>query len=420
VLASESSTVISSEREAIADPERLATLADTGLMEAESAATLDRFARLARAALSVPVALVSLVDERRQRFVGAEGLPEPVATERETPLSHSFCRHVVADGDALIIGDATRHPRVRANPAVEELKVIAYAGIPIRSTEGHVLGSFCTIDHEAREWSARELAILRDLAAGVSREIELLRRLRRAERAEQRMAQANEALSDTQADSARETRSTLHDLATPLSILTMGVDALLKNRALGGLPEVQRTVSIMNRNCAHAAAILDAQRELPSPGSREVREVAVAELVREVVQDLSTGGGPTLRTEVQDGLSLWLSPTELRRCLENLVSNGRRFARSEVKVRVRADEESVELAVEDDGPGLPDADAYREAFDAGVRFHEADGRSRTGLGLYIVRELVHRQGGTVRAEPAPAGGARFVIVLPRGERGADG
>jgi len=402
----------------LGDPERLAVLADTGLMQAEEAETLDRFARLARATLSVPVALVSLVDGRRQRFAGADGLPEPLATDRETPLSHSFCQHVVADGDALIIADATHHPRVQTNPAIEEMRVIAYAGMPIESVEGLVLGSFCTIDHEPRDWSERELAILRDLAAGVSREIELLRRLRRAERSEQRMAEANEALSDTQKDSARETRSTLHDLATPLSILSMGVDALRKNRALDGFPEVQRTVSILKRNCAHAVAILDAQRELPSLGSRQVQEVEVGELVREVVHDLSEGDGPTIEAEVEPGLSARLSPTELRRCLENLVANGRRFARSAVTVRARGDEERVELTVEDDGPGLPNAHAYREVFDAGVRFHDGDGRSQTGLGLYIVRELVQRKGGSVRAEPAASGGARFLLRLPREGRGS--
>lgn len=390
-------------------------LAESGLMDA-TADTLDRFARLARACLDAPLALVSLVDDRRQHFAGADGLPEPVATERETPLSHSFCQHVVADGDALIIENAARHPRVCDNPSVEELKVIAYAGMPIRSDEGYVLGSFCAIDHEPREWSERELVILRDLAGGVSREIQLLGRLRRAERAERRMAKTNEALASTHIDSARETRSKLHDLATPLGVLSMGVDALRKNRALDGFPEVQRTVSIMKRNCEHAVAILDAQREMPSLGSRQVVEVEVGALVREVVQDLSAAEGPAIRSEVEGEIPARLSATELRRCLENLVSNGRRFAASEVLVRARGEAEAVELAVEDDGPGLPDESAYREVFDAGARFHEADGRSRTGLGLYIVRELVERQGGEVRAEPRSTGGARFVLRIPRLER----
>lgn len=400
------------------DPARLAVLAETGLMSGEASETLDRFARLARATLSVPVALVSLVDERRQRFASAVGLPEPWATERETPLSHSFCQHVVNDGGPLIVRDAPANARVCGNLAIEDLKVIAYAGMPIESSEGYVLGSFCAIDHEPREWTEDELAILQDLASGVSREIELLRRVRRAEVSERALASANISLIVTEEQSAREKRSTIHDLATPLSVLRMGIDALQDSAALPGFDEVRRTLSIMERTCDHAVAILQAHRELPPVGGRVVERVDLGALCVEVVNGLSMADGPELRAEVATGLTAEVSRMEMRRSLENLVSNARRFAHSKVVVCARVAGEAVEILVEDDGPGLPSKEAYGTAFEAGARFHEADGRSQTGLGLTIVRELVERQGAEVSAEPAESGGARFVIRLPRPAAGA--
>jgi hypothetical protein len=66
--------------------------------------------RLVRHQLSVPVALVSLVSAEDQVFPGAAGLLEPYQSERRTPLSHSFCQHVVASAEPLVIEDARRHP----------------------------------------------------------------------------------------------------------------------------------------------------------------------------------------------------------------------------------------------------------------------------------------------------------------------
>ena len=114
--------------------------------------SFDRYARLVQHALAVPVALVSLVETERQWFPGAVGLPEPWATCRETPLSHSFCQHVVAAREPLVVTDAREDPRVAGNLAIEDLGVIAYAGHPISDHTGEVIGSLCAIGHEPREW----------------------------------------------------------------------------------------------------------------------------------------------------------------------------------------------------------------------------------------------------------------------------
>jgi GAF domain-containing protein len=80
------------------------------LLPAASDEAFERFVRLVRHQLSVPVALVSLVSAEDQVFPGAAGLLEPYQSERRTPLSHSFCQHVVASAEPLVIEDARRHP----------------------------------------------------------------------------------------------------------------------------------------------------------------------------------------------------------------------------------------------------------------------------------------------------------------------
>jgi len=124
------------------------------------------------------VALVSLVDSDRQFFKSCIGLAEPWASERETPLSHSFCQHVVRSRRPLVISDAREHPLLRNNLAIRDLGVIAYAGVPLISGRGQVLGTLCVIDHKPRHWTPEQIEILSNLAGSVLSEI-LLRAVQR-------------------------------------------------------------------------------------------------------------------------------------------------------------------------------------------------------------------------------------------------
>jgi serine phosphatase RsbU (regulator of sigma subunit) len=153
-------------------PARLAVLRQVGLTAAANP-DMDRFARLVARMLGVPVALVSLVESDRQVFPGQVGLAEPWATTRQTPLSHSMCQHVTATGSPLVLADVRQDKRTCDNLAIDDLGVIAYAGMPLTDGQGHVLGSLCAIDNRPRTWTQPELASLADLAAACSSELRL-------------------------------------------------------------------------------------------------------------------------------------------------------------------------------------------------------------------------------------------------------
>ncbi len=156
----------------LTDAARLRSLAQV-CVDSEPDAAFDRFAALVRRMLGVPVALVSLVDDERQYFPGQVGLAEPWATARETPLTHSFCQHVVAEGEPKVFPDARVYAQVRDNLAIPDLGVVAYAGMPLKDADGRTLGSLCAIDTKPRAWTADELAILTDLAEACASELRL-------------------------------------------------------------------------------------------------------------------------------------------------------------------------------------------------------------------------------------------------------
>jgi hypothetical protein len=85
---------------------------------------MDRFTRLIASIIKVPVALISIIDkdQSRQFFASSHGLAEPWASQQQTPLTHSFCQHVVAKGKLLSVKDARIEPLVHDNLAIRDLK----------------------------------------------------------------------------------------------------------------------------------------------------------------------------------------------------------------------------------------------------------------------------------------------------------
>ena len=159
---------------------RLTALRRTALLDTPPEEPFDRLTRLAARIIKAPVALVSLVDGDRQFFKSAVGLPEPIRSTRETPLSHSFCKYAVALHAPLVIEDARKDPNYHDNPAVRELGFVAYAGVPLIFS-GCALGAFCVIDQEPRPWSYDEVQTLKDLAECAMREVEMRTRVRESE-----------------------------------------------------------------------------------------------------------------------------------------------------------------------------------------------------------------------------------------------
>ena len=149
----------------MSDSGRLSALRQSRLLDSPPEAAFDRLTALGRRMLGAPVCVFSLVEIDRQFFKSQQGLPEPLATTRETPLSHLLCQHVVASGAPLAIDDASRHSLACDNSAVRDLGIAAYLGVPVRSPEGDVLGSFCVVDVTPRAWTDDDRAVLLDLAA---------------------------------------------------------------------------------------------------------------------------------------------------------------------------------------------------------------------------------------------------------------
>ena len=418
---------------AVRDVSRLTALRRTALLDTPAEEAFDRLTRLATTILEVPVALVTLVDEERQFFKSCVGLPEPWASQRETPLSHSFCQHVVEQREPLVIEDAREHPLVRDNLAIRDLNVVAYAGIPLISSDGHDLGSFCAIDSKPREWSVRDIMILKDLAASVMSEIELRTETEQRRAAERAVQEVNDELVtiSVAADSARERAEQAveqrdavlamvsHDLKNPLHTINITLSVLRdlplsEEKARERLGIIERTVDRMDRLIRD---LLDAQRIAAGQAlALSLWPTQPAALLQEactLFRPQAQAKSIIFECDLPEDCPLVMADSErLLQVFGNLISNAIKFTPEGGRIRMSGgvDGEFVRFSIRDSGPGIP-PNSLERLFQAFWQ-EERTAAMGTGLGLPIAKGIVEAHGGSIEVESRAGEGATFSFTLP--------
>jgi diguanylate cyclase (GGDEF)-like protein len=156
----------------VADPQeadRLTALDQLDLLDTPRDGSFDRIVRLIQNIFNVPTGLVSLMDGHRQWHLACSSGMDGEAERKDT-----FCQYPVVTGRSLVVRDATKDPVFALNPHVlAENGIRFYAGVPLKTHEGHTIGTVCAVGTEPRGFDARELQILTDLADMTMGEIEL-------------------------------------------------------------------------------------------------------------------------------------------------------------------------------------------------------------------------------------------------------
>ncbi len=174
------------------EAERLAALRSYEILDTPTEPSFDGIARLAASILETPIALVSLVDTDRQWFKARYGLDVP-----ETSREVSFCAHVVEAGSSLVVTDAHADDRFADNPLTTGApRVRFYAGMPLRTPSGMVLGTLCAIGHEPRTPTAKQLEMLELLSIQVADQLEAHRARRQHANASARLTALFTAMSE--------------------------------------------------------------------------------------------------------------------------------------------------------------------------------------------------------------------------------
>jgi two-component system OmpR family sensor kinase len=206
-----------------------------------------------------------------------------------------------------------------------------------------------------------------------------------------------------------------HELRTPLTAIRGQLEVLTHDES-PGTDEVRRVERVVMMELARIERLVDdllTLARLDEEAPLELGEIGIAPYLLGFGEDRSLGAVTV--GELPAGV-LRADPEQLTQVIRNLLANARRHAGSDGRVEISALSHGSRLTilVDDDGPGIPEAERER-VFD---RFHRSQasrdrGSGGSGLGLAIARAIVELHGGRIWAEESPLGGARLAFELPR-------
>ncbi|MFI5845447.1 ATP-binding protein [Catenuloplanes sp. NPDC051500] len=391
------------------EPQRLAALRETAILDTPPEPEFDDIAVLASEICGTPMALVSLVDAERQWFKARVGIDRT-----ETVRDASMCAHAVAGRTLLEIDDVAGDARFADSPIVTEQGVRFYAGAPLLMQDGHAIGTVCVMDHRPRELTGDQRRALRSLARHASAHLELRRYAARVVDAADRLRELDRLKDSFLA-------SVSHELRTPLSLIRGYLEVLLDDDA--DPDTARRFLAVMSRNADRLLRLIDdllLVARLHEDGLKlESTTADLSELAYQAAvtsRPLAEHKGITVVEHTGAPIPIAGDPQRLSQAFSHLMFNAVKFTPEGGRIAVATSgEDEPTLTIMDTGVGIPRAD-LPFLFD---RFHRSStsdvlAAQGSGVGLTIVKAIVDAHHGTISIESELDEGTTVRVTLPRG------
>jgi signal transduction histidine kinase len=212
-------------------------------------------------------------------------------------------------------------------------------------------------------------------------------------------------------------RAVTHELRSPLTVIRAYSSVVLQQKSKLGVTEMRDIMRRIDRSARLVEVIVGDLETLVRQEGVQMQMVPLdlTAFISDHAQDLhALAPGRELQLEFHPGaLQLQADPQRLKQVLNNLVQNAHKYSlpSGQITIRVGRTRDSVLIAVQDEGPGVPDDEIAQifEPFYRGSRSAKANG---SGLGLAICKSLIEAQGGGLNAASIPCGGFQILVTLP--------
>lgn len=309
------------------EQQRMLSMADLGLLEAESVPVFDETTQTAAHFLHLPICLLALMEPERQVFKAAVGLSRlglmnPLATSRQLARSEAFCAYVVDSQQGLAIDDTLAHPAFANGLLTQQYGVRAYLGVPLITSDGTCIGTLAVMDTVPHTFTSQNLEFL-----------QLMARWSMSEYERQRIVQR------THGPTSQETTSTAtqlkvellnqltQELRTPLTSV-MGMASMLMREIYGPLTGKQKEyLGIVHNSGQYLLSLVNEILELADfQDSSQALKLAAVDIEMLCQQALGTleqaaqRRDQQVRLTVEPGRRIWLlDKDKIRQMLYHLI-----------------------------------------------------------------------------------------------------
>ncbi|MBF7071859.1 GAF domain-containing sensor histidine kinase [Glaciecola sp. MH2013] len=384
------------------EEERIRTLDEYGILDSDQEAVFDSITKIATQLCNVPIALISLVDQRRQWFKSKVGLPAS-----ETDRDIAFCAHAILQDDILEIENALEDERFHDNPlVVGEPHIRFYAGAPLTAHNGSKLGTLCVISDKPHKLSNTQRELLKVLALDVVSKLELKRQakaLNNANRVQKRLIQS---LEQSNQELEGISYKIANELSAPLDHIQHQLNSVISTIESEGSADVTKLSASNKMLSTLQKVIVDMLDNARLRTSYEHPEpVNLRDLVHKLASQFKWS--KSFELDVQN-IEVSVPKIPLSTVLSNLITNAiKHHHRDTGKVSITASDkdDSYIFVVRDDGPGLP-ANIAQNSYHLASTYSLL---SNTGLGLATVNRIVEHYNGHMELTSLDNGGTQVSI-----------
>lgn len=391
------------------EKERLENLKSFSILDTLPEEDYDNITKIAAEICNMPIALISLVDDKRQWFKSHHGLE---ATE--TPKEYAFCGHAINDPKSVfVVQDARKDERFHDNPLVSgDPEVVFYAGVPLTSENGLPLGTLCVIDHKPNLLSQSQIQSLRALSNQVMKLLELRKNKHLLEEALKDLEEKNEALEKFAYVAA-------HDLKSPLLSISGLANLLVEEYKVKIDNEGMEMLGMIIHSSENLASLVDGLLQYSKSDSvlnQEKSIIGLKEMKTEMLELFNFDH--SVEMTINSSLSsIKANKTAINQILINLVANAIKYNDKELaKIEISVSETSkkYKFSVKDNGPGIA-PENQQKIFNIFEKLNSQDrfGREGNGIGLATVKKLVEKLGGAIKVDSDLGNGATFNFSIEK-------
>ncbi|OKS86481.1 sensor histidine kinase [Mucilaginibacter polytrichastri] len=391
------------------EEERLNALDSYHILDTIEEEDFDELTLLASTICNTPIALISLVDAKRQWFKSHRGL-----NARETPVEQSFCAHAIASyDDIMVVTDAKHDERFADNPLVTgDTNITFYAGVPLINEDGYALGSLCVIDHHKRALTDEQAKALKIIAKQVVDKLELRRKVHTLEKLNQEIRDSNVFIQKFASTAA-------HDIKNPLSSVLLTSQALKIRLEKLQDEGCKRLVDLNITSTRNLIVLLDemlAYSKKPSLLLTDKKQINLNETLTKVSSLVSTPSNFKIQMPAETHI-LNISSVAIEQIFINLFTNAIRYNDKEVgilKIAFDEDDEFYKFEIEDNGIGIAEQH-HHKIFNNNFTLKITDryNEKGSGIGLSTVKELVKALKGSIYLKSEIGTGTTFYISIKK-------